>query len=322
MNKPIISVIIPTYNNAAYLCEAIDSVLAQTYKDFEVIVIDDGSTDNTREMVKKYDGKIRYLFQENKGVSAARNIGIKMAIGDYIALLDDDDSWLTDKLLLQVFAIEANPEIAMVFTDVEAFDEKGIVNSSFGRPSNPMLFDKEEFRYKMAKTTFDDGAVLKGNIYKDLLKCNMIVPTTALIKKRVFDIVGYFDNNLPVNQDYDLWIRISKRYPVLYLNKLTARYRVRDKSISGKMGLREYRYREHDAEMLKKHLNTGSQKDKSFLRKRILDCYKIAVWGYLNLSDFKKARILCFRSLVFKKFQPKLYLYILSLFFLLMSLCS
>ena len=99
---PKVSVIIPTYNRAHYICETIDSILAQTYRDYEIIVVDDGSADNTRKVLQKYDGKVRYFYQKNRGPSAARNFGISQSQGEYIAFLDDDDLWTENKLELQI----------------------------------------------------------------------------------------------------------------------------------------------------------------------------------------------------------------------------
>src|SRR5690349_3602213 len=108
---PKVSVIIPTYNRAQFIARAVDSVLEQTYKDFEIIVIDDGSSDNTQEILKAYEGKIRYVYQQNKGISAARNRGIQEAKGEYIAFLDSDDVWKPEKLSVQVAILDVNPHV-------------------------------------------------------------------------------------------------------------------------------------------------------------------------------------------------------------------
>ena len=123
MTMPKVSVIIPTYNAARWIGETIDSVQSQTYKNYEIIVIDDGSVDSTREVLEKYIKNINYIYQDNKGVSSARNHGIKISAGEYIAFLDNDDIWLPDKLSLQIQVLESQKNIAMIFTDGELFDE-------------------------------------------------------------------------------------------------------------------------------------------------------------------------------------------------------
>src|SRR4030042_587586 len=121
---PKVSVIITTYNRVHFVCEAIDSVLNQTFKDFEIIVVDDGSTDNTKEALKRYSKNIFYIYQSNKGRSQARNTGLKVAKGDYIAFLDDDDIWVPHKLEKQVAFMDSNPNIGLVHTITEVIDEE------------------------------------------------------------------------------------------------------------------------------------------------------------------------------------------------------
>ncbi|MCK4819314.1 glycosyltransferase family 2 protein, partial [bacterium] len=118
MAIPNVSVIIPTCNRAEYITQAIDSVLAQTYTDYEIIVVDDGSTDNTKEVMEPYMDRIRYIYQENAGVSAARNTGIKAAKGDWVAFLDSDDEWLPGKLAVQIRAVERHPQLVAHMVNV------------------------------------------------------------------------------------------------------------------------------------------------------------------------------------------------------------
>ena len=119
-----VSVIITTYNRAPLLCNAIESALAQDYSDFEVIVVDDGSTDDTEQRVRDYDSQVRYVHQENKGLSTARNTGISVASGQYIALLDDDDWWMPGKLRLQSAILDQRPELAGVYTNFTIYRDE------------------------------------------------------------------------------------------------------------------------------------------------------------------------------------------------------
>lgn len=163
MENQKVSVIIPTYNLARYINETVDSVLGQTYKNYEIIIVDDGSTDNTKEALSEYGGKITYIFQENQGVSAARNKGIKEAKGEYIAFLDADDLWLKDKLELQIGLMNSNPEVAMIFTDGESFNEEGLIKASL-RHSPKYLDCESNFGIKISHLNFDNYVHLGGGL--------------------------------------------------------------------------------------------------------------------------------------------------------------
>ncbi len=189
-NKPLISVIIPTYNRGWILTEAIDSVLAQDYKNYELIVVDDGSTDNSREILDNYGQDIIVLRQANKGVSAARNRGIAEAGGQLVAFLDSDDLWLPRKLSRQVDFFKLNPNAVINQTE-EIWIRNGV-------RVNP----KDRHRKS------------SGMIFERSLGLCLVSPSAVMIKKTLFDAVGVFDESLPACEDYDLWLRISCRYPV------------------------------------------------------------------------------------------------------------
>jgi hypothetical protein len=308
---PKVSVIIPAYNCAKYICEAIDSVLDQTFRDFEIIIVD-SSSDNTLEILKKYGSKIRYFFQRNAGVSAARNLGIKVAQGEYIAFLDADDVWLQDKLQLEIDILSKNHESAIIFTDCESFNFKGTVRHSLTRITTKP--ERDSLGFQILQTTMNDGSIFKGYFYKDLLWNNFIPTCTVLAKKKVFDEVRYFNENLLVCEDYDLWLRIALAYPLIYLNKVTARYRLRDDGLSGKEIIRPYLYKKWHGEIMEIHLKNCPMEYKNFITAKVIDCYKNAIWGYFNNNDCKEARSLCIKSLSFNKQQKKLFLYLLFSF--------
>jgi len=187
------SVIIPTFNRAAFLREAIDSVLAQTEKDFELIVVDDGSTDATRDVVESYGERVRYFFQLNAGASAARNCGIKNARGKLIAFLDSDDLWLPQKLARQIAWMKAHPEIMLCYTD-EIWIRRGV-------------------RVNQKKIHVKAG----GWIYPLCLPRCIISPSSVLMRRELFEAVGVFDEQLPICEDYDLWLRAASRFEVGFL---------------------------------------------------------------------------------------------------------
>lgn len=187
----IISVIIPTFNRADKVVRAISSVLDQTFTDFEIIVVDDGSTDGTKGAVARFDDRITYIEHSlNLGVSAARNTGIRKSTGEFIAFLDSDDWWLPEKLQVQMGFFDSHTQAVALQTE-----EIWIRN---GRRVNPKI--------KHLKPS--------GNIFEPSIKLCLISPSAVMIKRSLLEEVGLFDENLPACEDYDLWLRISCRYPV------------------------------------------------------------------------------------------------------------
>lgn len=182
-----ISIIIPTYNRAVSIKAAIDSVLAQTHTNFELIIIDDGSTDQTQEKIKPYlkDSRIQYHYQENKGVSVARNAGLRKASGEWIAFLDSDDVWLPRKLETQISHLKANPHIKACQVE-EIWIRNGI-------RVNP--------HKKHAKHS--------GWIFEHCLPLCIISPSAVILHKSVVSQCGFFDEGLPACEDYDYWLRLT-----------------------------------------------------------------------------------------------------------------
>ena len=189
-----ISVIIPTFNRKKTLGRAIQSVMNQSLSPFEILIIDDGSNDGTEEWIKENFQDIKYIYQNNHGVSSARNIGIENAYGDWVAFLDSDDEWLPNKLNEQVKAIESNPEMKFFHTN-EIWIRNGVrVNQM-----------KKHKKYG-------------GFIFEKCLDICRISPSSVLIQKEIFDNIGTFDESLRVCEDYDLWLRIVAIYPVVFLD--------------------------------------------------------------------------------------------------------
>lgn len=192
--NPLVSVIIPTYNRGRIVKEAIDSVLAQNFTDFELIVVDDGSTDNTQDILSSYKKDIIVFHQENKGVSSARNRGIVSASGQFIAFLDSDDLWLPKKLSIHVNFFNANPHALICQTE-----EKWLRN---GIRVNPKKRHKK----------------LSGDIFEHSLYLCLVSPSAVMIKRSLFEKTGMFDESLPACEDYDMWLRVSSRYPVYLID--------------------------------------------------------------------------------------------------------
>ena len=194
MKTPIpVSVILSTFNRKSLLDRALKSVLAQTVQPQEIIVVDDGSTDGTATLLQNSYPKVRYHFQPNQGVSKARNTGITLANAQWIALLDSDDEWLEDKLAMQFELLRSNPGYLLCHTE-EIWIRRG-------KRVNPMNKHKK----------------YAGYIYEKCLPLCAISPSSVILHRRLLETVGSFDESLPACEDYDLWLRICSRYPVLFI---------------------------------------------------------------------------------------------------------
>jgi len=219
LTAPRISVVIPAYNAAPYIGAAIESVIGQTYKDLEIIVVDDGSVDNTADVVQTYDSKIKYVRQENQGVSSARNHGIRVAQGELIAFLDADDVWFPEKLELQTQFLSAHEEAALVFGDLELVADGQVVEPSY------LALKKHPWWSK------PDG-VLAKDAFANLLEENVVSTSTTLVSSRALRQVGTFDEDLPTAEDLDLWLRVAARFPIGCVPRVMCRKHVLDSSLS------------------------------------------------------------------------------------------
>jgi len=199
---PQVTVILPSWNRADWLKKSIDSVLEQTFRDFELIVVDDASTDSTQEILTSYSGKIRSItFSKNLGVSAARNAAVKNCDSEWIAFLDSDDFWHPHKLQKQIAQTVIRAECPIHFTD-EIWIRNGV-------RVNP--------KKKHQK--------LEGWIFKPSLELCLMSPSTVLLRRELFDAHGLFDETLPICEDYDLWLRLTSQHQVALLNeKLMTRH--------------------------------------------------------------------------------------------------
>ena len=207
---PQISVVIPAYNAARWIAETVESVLAQTFQDFEIIVVDDGSTDETAAAVARFK-RVKCLYQVNGGLSSARNTGIRAAMGEYIAFVDADDLWLHDKLDAQM-ALLKQTGLAWVYSDAYAFDSE--------TRSPLFVFSKMRNQH--------DGDVLQSLLLEDFIPM-----PTPILKRHVFDEVGFFteDTTLHSAEDWDMWLRTAARYPVGFVKRPLAMYRVHPTSM-------------------------------------------------------------------------------------------
>jgi GT2 family glycosyltransferase len=187
---PVVSVIIPTYNRWPMIAEAVESVLEQAYRSFEIIVVDDGSTDGTKERLKKYGSSVLVISRQRSGVAASRNYGIRIAKGRYMAFLDSDDLWLPQKLTIQTSFMEQHPEVKICQTEE--------IWIRHGAKVNP--------KAKHAKPS--------GDIFRRSLDLCLVSPSAVMMMRDLLDQFGGFDESFPVCEDYDLWLRIAKEQAI------------------------------------------------------------------------------------------------------------
>lgn len=193
--SPAVSVVVPTFNRAEFLREALASVEAQTWRDFELVVVDDGSTDATASMAAAFPKARWFRRESNGGVSSARNLGIEKARGRFICFLDSDDLWTKKKLEIQMRWMDENPHSQICYTD-EIWIRRGV-------RVNPM----------------NKHAKLSGDIFERSLELCIVSPSSALMRTALLQAVGGFDESFEVCEDYDLWLRIAARYPVGFIAK-------------------------------------------------------------------------------------------------------
>lgn len=204
-DKPLVSVVIATYNMARYLPLAVQSALAQSYGNVEVLIVDDGSTDDTRSLVERLraaDPRLKYLYQENQGQAAAKNYGICKSSGQYIAFLDADDMWVPDKLELQLPLFSRLKTTGVVYSRLFYIDENG------------------------KQLGVSDNELFRGRVSSPLFVRNFIGFGTTVVRKECFDRLGSFKEGIRMGIDYDLWLRISTQYEFDFVDRPLLYYRV------------------------------------------------------------------------------------------------
>lgn len=244
---PRVSVIIITFNRPQYLCEAINSALGQTFKDFEIIVVDDGSIGKTKEVSEKYGPSIRYIFQDHQGRSAARNTGINAAKGEYIAFLDDDDIWLPEKLEKQVAFFDAHPETGLTHAFIELMDE-------YGRPL-PNETKKQRKSYKMAMRL--------GYNYQGMSRFCVMYTSTVLLRRECLHKTGIFDPQMKAFEDWDFYLRFALEYNIVTIPESLTRFRIH------KTHATQNEFIEARIKLSLKHLAIARLFDNFPLRKRV-----------------------------------------------------
>src|SRR3989344_1185269 len=269
--QPLVSVIIPAFNVEGFIKNALNSALNQTYSNIEIIIIDDGSTDKTKEVLEPYitGGKIKYIYQANQGLAGARNSGIHKSRGKYITLLDADDEFLPEKIKKQVKALEANPDYGICYCDIIHFSE-----------GSPRKFYHHRYTYQ------------SGNLFELLLKKQFLNPLSVIIKKDILDKWGVFDPELRHTEDWELWLRLSSHgVKFYYLDEPLALYQVR---ISGNLSIiqNEPKMKENSLKVFARLEKNLSEEERNRYRfKEIIKNLKLkTALAYLMIGDKKGAK--------------------------------
>jgi glycosyltransferase involved in cell wall biosynthesis len=236
-----VSVIIPTFNRGPVLAGAVDSVLAQLVREIEVIVVDDGSTDGTRELVQErygHERRVRYVYQPNAGASAARNAGLDLANGAYIAFLDSDDAWKPWHLTLALAVFDRFPEAGLLWTQTEFVNAEGIVVSSSSLATLMSAYEyftlDDLFAYSSPLSDFEielpeearDRRVYVGDIFSPMVMGNLILTSSSVMRRERLVTVGRFDEGLTVGEDYEFFLRTCRAGPVAFIDVDDVRYRI------------------------------------------------------------------------------------------------
>lgn len=303
-DPPLVSVIIPTYNYGAYIGECLDSVLGQHFNDYEVLLADDGSKDDTPQIVErsraKFGGRLNYMrYGENQGVYRVRNLALRAARGRYIAFLDADDIWEPQALAELVAHMETHPDDKLAYANTKFFysDSKKELGHNFGAGSR-----KTPHRGRCADKLFLEG--------------NFIPFMTTILRREVFDEVGLFDETLKVGGDYDLFLRVACLYPVGYVDKVLCRVRRHDRNLSFKTQLQSISQIRVLKKAAKFFLRHGYAVDPAGVRRRWAQIYYEFGIALFLKGKPKQAR-LAFRKYLSLKpsfFSNKILLYFLLSF--------
>ena len=262
--RNLVSIIIPNYNHGQYLAAAIQSVLNQEYRHFEIIIVDDGSTDNSRDVVVQFGDKVNYIWQKNQGLSAARNTGINAAAGEYVGLLDADDMYEPDFMSTLVSLMANRPGIDGVYCGYQ-------------------FVDHENFPLAQVEAR----AIPDGQLYQALLDSNFLVPESMLVRKHCYDIVGPFDVALRACEDWDMWLRISSRYNIVGTTQVLTRHRI----VPGSMSADPKRMLDNRIAVLNKHFGGEPNMDgDKHIKQAYGRAYLASCVEYLQFGDQDKAK--------------------------------
>lgn len=324
MASPLVSVVVPTYNRAHLIGRTIESALGQSYDPIEIVIIDDGSTDDTAEVIAARwgnDARVRYFKKENGGPAGARNAGFARSRGEYVALLDSDDTWEPWKLSLQIRCMEQNPELGMTWTDMAMIDETGqVVDPTYLRHmytayrwfTNDELFPRSQALRDVAPElapVVGDSRLFIGQIFSNMIMGNLVHTSTVVLRRERLQRVQGFNEALRFSgEDYDFHLRTCREGPVGLLDVSAIRYQqgMPDR-LTGK------KYRIHMAENLLRTIQPVIEHDRRdihlpdrMIRQKLAEAHAWAAWENLDLGEAVTARRHYMKSLQHWPWQPRL----------------
>jgi glycosyltransferase involved in cell wall biosynthesis len=321
----LVSVVIPTYNRAYILGQAIESVLQQTYRPVEVVVIDDGSTDDTRSIVETFVPHVRYFYQPNAGVSSARNHGLRVARGEFVALLDSDDRWLPWKLAAQVQLMRSFPELGMIWTDMMAVDGAGrVLHPAFLRQmySAHRTVRIEETCSLVGRlgnlcpgtpVEVADRPFYRGNIFSEMILGNLVHTSTVMVRRDRLAKVGGFDESLiKSGEDYEFHLHTCFYGPVGFLDAASIIYRSgAEDQLTGRSYMLDVA--RNNLVTVRKWLARGGERvtlPSALIRRRLAECY-----DWLGREKYMAGcpwggRVDQLRSLRIRPWQPRLWVHL------------
>jgi len=266
-----VSIIIPAYNKAELTVKTVDSVLKQTYPNIEILVVDDGSTDNTREVLSSYQDKIRYIYKENGGASSARNFGIKKAKGEFIGFVDCDDLYARDKVELSVTYLKKNPDFGYLHTGACFIDEKDEIVGDYSHPMSQQ----------------------QGWVSRRLILHNFICNSTVFMRKSALERTGFFDEEIFTPADWDMWIRLAEIVQIGYIDYPLTYYRVSDNFVFSRLKRAEKEERFVIEKYFKRNIHMGN----IFKRRVLSNLYLRFAQCYFLKNNIKLLKARFFRSL-------------------------
>lgn len=273
----LISVIIPAFNASRYIKHTLMSVLEQDYKNVEVIVVDDGSTDDTERAVREFGTRVRYLRKANGGQSSARNAGMAIARGKFFAFVDADDLWLPTKLSRQMELFDSHPDLGLVYSDAIGFDQET---------------GKEVWRFSRRVRFYS------GDVLRPLLLCDFVPTLTVVIRREVWERVGGFneaDKLRCLGEDWEMWLRIASRYRIGFVNVSLARYRLH--GLSSSMRLNPHIAYDARLSIVEDALVRDASKLRNLRRKAISNVQLVAGKSMLHSRANAEARLMLVRAL-------------------------
>jgi glycosyltransferase involved in cell wall biosynthesis len=307
---PTVSVVIPAYNCGVDLEKTLANALEQTGVSLEIVVVDNSTDESCKRYADYADRRVRYVFRQPPGVAPARNLGIQLSTGAYVAFLDADDAWLPNKLSAQAALFEKYPDAGLVFTDTMMCSDEEVFR--------PALYSDVLQEWSLEHRTELPESYC-GDMYARLLKNNCMHTSSVMVRRKVFEQVGLFDERVQVvkiAEDYDLWLRIAKQYPVGFVDRVYCKYKVRPDVFSGGMDVRGLRWLDAQIAVREKHRRAHlvPAEHVGLLGDVLSERYWELGHAHFGANRFRDARKCFWEALRLEPLHPRVWVYLASTF--------